>query len=65
MDKLKLGVIGVGGIAQNRHIPALQKLNHLVEIVGVQDINQELAKKYHHNFKFQMSFQNMRRCLKV
>ncbi len=51
MDKLKLGVIGVGGIAQNRHIPALQKLNHLVEIVGVQDVNQELAKKVSSQFQ--------------
>lgn len=45
MNKLKLGVIGVGGIAQNRHIPAFQKLNHLVEIVGVQDINEALSQK--------------------
>ncbi len=26
MTKLKVGVIGVGGIAQDRHIPALLKL---------------------------------------
>ncbi|MGI2280050.1 Gfo/Idh/MocA family protein [Staphylococcus cohnii] len=44
-EKLKLGVIGCGGIAQNRHIPAFQKLTHSVEIVAVQDINKDLAYK--------------------
>ncbi|WP_323703779.1 Gfo/Idh/MocA family oxidoreductase [Mammaliicoccus sp. Dog046] len=41
MNKLKVGFIGVGGIAQSRHIPAFKQLDHLVDIVGVFDINQE------------------------
>ena len=38
MTKLKVGVIGVGGIAQDRHIPALLKLKDTVSLVAVQDI---------------------------
>ncbi len=38
MTKLKVGVIGVGGIAQDRHIPALLKLKDTVSLVE-QDIN--------------------------
>lgn len=45
MDKLKLGMIGVGGIAQNRHIPAFKQLKGTVQIIGVQDINYDLAKQ--------------------
>ena len=33
MDKLKLGMIGVGGIAQNRHIPAFKQLKGTAQIV--------------------------------
>ena len=27
MDKLKIGIIGVGGIAQGRHIPAFTEMS--------------------------------------
>lgn len=43
MDKLQVGLIGVGGIAQSRHIPAFQELQESVELVAVQDVNQERA----------------------
>lgn len=50
MKKLRLGIIGVGGIAQGRHIPAFQKLNDLCEITAVSDANaeraNEVAEKY-------------------
>src|SRR5699024_12756362 len=45
MDKLKLGMIGVGGIAQNRHIPAFKQLKGTAQIVGVHDINYDLAQQ--------------------
>ncbi|CDQ38470.1 Gfo/Idh/MocA family protein [Virgibacillus salexigens] len=45
MDKLKVGIIGVGGIAQSRHIPAFQALEDRVEIIAVQDVNQDRAKE--------------------
>ncbi|NBJ68863.1 MULTISPECIES: Gfo/Idh/MocA family oxidoreductase [Clostridia] len=50
MKKVKLGFIGVGDIAQSRHIPSFQALKEKVEIVGVHDVNvtraQEVAKQF-------------------
>lgn len=50
MKRLKIGLIGAGGIAENRHIPAYQSLKEQVEITGVQDVNlvraREVAEKY-------------------
>lgn len=43
MSKLKMGIIGVGGIAQGRHIPAYQQLHQKLELVAVYDIDQERA----------------------
>lgn len=37
MQRLKVGVIGAGGIAQIEHIPNLTKLKHKFEILGVCD----------------------------
>lgn len=45
MTKLRVGFIGVGGIAQSRHIPALMKLSDKVTIVGVSDVNEETAQR--------------------
>ncbi|AIC93972.1 MULTISPECIES: Gfo/Idh/MocA family protein [Shouchella] len=39
---MKVGIIGVGGIATNRHIPALQTIED-VEVYGVYDVNQVRA----------------------
>jgi predicted dehydrogenase len=45
MTKLRVGLIGVGGIAQSRHIPAFLKLSDKVTIVGVSDVNKGTAKR--------------------
>ena len=37
MQRLKVGVIGAGGIAQIEHIPNLMKLKQQFEILGVCD----------------------------
>lgn len=44
MMRLKIGIIGAGGIATNRHIPALIKLNK-VEVCGLYDVRKEQAEK--------------------
>ena len=44
MKKLRIALIGAGGIAQNAHIPAYEKMDN-VEIVGVCDIIEEKAQK--------------------
>lgn len=50
MEKLRIGIIGAGGIAQHRHLPAFQKLNDLCEIRAICDVNlaraQEVASTY-------------------
>ena len=45
MSKLRIGIIGVGGIAQGRHIPAFQTHHDECVISAVSDINEERAKE--------------------
>src|SRR5699024_8156910 len=58
MENLKIGIIGCGGIAQGRHIPAFQNLSHLTEIVGVQDINQGLAQMVAEDYCIKTVYEN-------
>ncbi|WP_226037770.1 Gfo/Idh/MocA family protein [Aquibacillus saliphilus] len=43
MSELKMGIIGVGGIAQKRHIPVFFELKERVTLVAVSDVNQSRA----------------------
>ncbi|HTR25573.1 MAG TPA: Gfo/Idh/MocA family oxidoreductase [Terriglobales bacterium] len=43
MDKLRVGVIGCGGIANGKHFPALNKLRNRIELVGFCDIIEDRA----------------------
>jgi len=43
--KLQIGIIGCGGIANNKHMPNLKKLNNLCEMVAFCDILPERAEK--------------------
>jgi predicted dehydrogenase len=43
--KLKVGIIGCGGIANQKHIPSLAKLSHLAEMVAFCDVVEERAIK--------------------
>ncbi|CDQ18869.1 Predicted dehydrogenase [Halobacillus karajensis] len=45
MTRLKMGIIGVGGIAQGRHIPSFLDMKSKVEITAVHDVNQERAEE--------------------
>ncbi|MEH7334999.1 Gfo/Idh/MocA family oxidoreductase [Neobacillus drentensis] len=49
MEKLRVGVIGCGSIAQHRHLPEY-KANKNVELVAVCDINEERAKEVAEKF---------------
>jgi predicted dehydrogenase len=53
-----MGIIGAGGIAQDRHIPAYLELQDKVEIVGVQDLNVERAKEAVNRFNIPEVFQD-------
>lgn len=45
MSKLKLGIVGCGGIANNKHLPALSKLKDKIELAAFCDIIVERAEK--------------------
>jgi len=45
MKKLRIGIIGVGGIAQGRHIPAFLSLSNMCEITALSDVHIERAKE--------------------
>ncbi len=44
-SKLKVGIVGVGGIAENKHLPALAKLSDRVDVVAFCDIIEHQAEK--------------------
>lgn len=44
MDKIRIGIIGCGGIANNKHMPSLEKLEN-VEMVAFCDVDIEKAKE--------------------
>ncbi|UAL47088.1 Gfo/Idh/MocA family oxidoreductase [Sutcliffiella horikoshii] len=44
MSQLRMGIIGVGGIAQNRHIPTFLKMQEKVKITAISDVNEETAR---------------------
>ncbi|WP_404445678.1 Gfo/Idh/MocA family oxidoreductase [Sutcliffiella horikoshii] len=44
MSQLRMGIIGVGGIAQNRHIPTFLKMSEKVKITAISDVNEETAR---------------------
>ena len=45
MKKVRVGIIGCGGIANNKHMPALSKLSEYCEMVAFCDIIRERAEK--------------------
>lgn len=45
MEKLRIGIIGVGGIARGRHIPAFKQLSSKAIITAVTDVNLDRAKE--------------------
>jgi predicted dehydrogenase len=53
MKKIRMGVVGAGGIAQDRHIPAYLKLSEFVTLEAVYDVNMETAEKVAQKFGFE------------
>jgi len=50
MEKIRLGMIGCGGIARGAHIPNYQKLTNEVDIVACADIDESIAKSVSERF---------------
>ena len=64
MKKIKVGVIGSGGIARSGHLPNYRKIEN-VEIVAGADINLETAKKASEEFAVPHSFANYEELLGI
>lgn len=64
MKKLQIGIIGVGGIAQNRHIPAFITLSEQVTIAGICDVNEQLAHSVAKKFNIPKVFHHYREMFK-
>ena len=45
MNKVKIGIVGCGGIANQKHLPAMKKNSDLCEVVAFCDIIPERAEK--------------------
>ncbi|WP_061810962.1 Gfo/Idh/MocA family protein [Rossellomorea vietnamensis] len=60
MTKLRMGVIGVGGIAQTRHIPTFIKLSDSVSIEAISDINPVTAQTVAETFNIPQVFSDYR-----
>ncbi|WP_226671228.1 Gfo/Idh/MocA family protein [Metabacillus litoralis] len=56
MSKLRIGFIGVGGIAQGRHIPAFQTFSDDCEITAVSDVNKDRAQEVADKFTIKHVF---------
>ncbi|WP_078549638.1 Gfo/Idh/MocA family protein [Litchfieldia alkalitelluris] len=65
MKNLRMGIIGVGGIAQGRHIPAYLQLSDQVSLEAVSDINEETAKTVAKTHKIKHVFTNYREMFEV
>ena len=64
MKKLKIAVIGCGGIAKNAHFPAYEKMNE-VEIVAFCDVIKERAEDAVKRFGGGLAFDDYREVLKL
>ncbi|MDO6447904.1 Gfo/Idh/MocA family oxidoreductase [Oceanobacillus profundus] len=58
MKKLRMGIIGAGGIAQGRHIPAFLELQDKVELTAVHDMNKQRASEVAEKYDIPYVFEN-------
>src|SRR5690625_3423648 len=56
--RLKIGIIGAGGIATGAHIPAYLKCSDRVEIISVADIHKQKAEDCAEKFSIPYAFDN-------
>jgi predicted dehydrogenase len=62
MDKLKILISGIGGIAQIAHLPILSKMDN-IEIVGICDIEKSKTKSIASKFNIKNTFQDLDKML--
>ena len=59
MDKVRIGIIGCGGIANGKHMPSLKKLPD-VEMVAFCDIVEERAQKAAREYGVEFLYRDFR-----
>lgn len=63
MNKLRVGMVGCGAIAVQKHLPALMKLSDKVEVVAFCDGNEQntlkIAEKFNKNARLYTDYQEM------
>ncbi len=62
MDRVRIGVIGVGNIARNYHLPPVHALPN-AELVAVADLDESLRSKAQKQFGFRDAYTDYRRIL--
>lgn len=65
MKKLRIGIIGVGGIAQGRHIPAFLQLSDICELAALSDVNVDRARETAEKYNIPYVFENYREVFSV
>ncbi|MFS0634711.1 Gfo/Idh/MocA family oxidoreductase [Mesobacillus foraminis] len=65
MTKLRIGIIGIGGIAQGRHIPAFLELSDRCEVTALSDVNFTRAKEAADKFGVPFVFEDYHELFKV
>lgn len=63
-DKIRIGIIGAGNIAQNAHLPSYLKLND-VEITAVCDVNEMRVKEVSNKYGIKHAFTDYRDLLSI
>lgn len=56
MNKIRVGIVGAGNIAQSEHLPAYRSLQDRVEVVAVADINRQRAQDVAMKFDIPASY---------
>ena len=62
MDSVRIGVIGVGNIARNYHLPPVHALPN-AELIAVADLDESLRAKAQDQFGFRDSYDDYRHIL--
>jgi predicted dehydrogenase len=65
MEKVGIGVIGCGGIAQSCHLPAYASLSDLCTLIAVADVDEERAREAGHKFGARHVFTDYRKLLEL
>ncbi|WP_096155842.1 MULTISPECIES: Gfo/Idh/MocA family protein [Bacillus] len=64
MTKLRMGIIGTGGIARDRHIPAYQQIEDMVMLEAVCDVNLDAANAVAEKFGIKKVFTDYKELLR-